>query len=411
MSDKTVTNDITPPSELTVEMFDRSSVVIDFDPAEVDAWCSGLWLAWESSDEVTEFIGYCSVVGGPVAALLCRSLALLADEDQAGLAQQVVAQHAAALPAGSQSLWNPVITEAWLVRRARSQSIVLGCGMVEGNSHSVLIELGDDDELVDLLLAGDPRELVYGVERSPETEIDETTDESTGLEDVSVTPLSLEQAIDRVAQVWRSAASSAKPWPSTVRANEHLVRQRLGGDLPHLQFEQLDLDPLRGLTSAEFDEANRAAMSTLQSALGVSAHELREGSPNDNDGGDSDSDDEIEAAWLAVISGDVRGLPLEEQRAIVFLEWADWLGAGIGMAREGPGAQVDGERLVDLVNRCPEVSTTIDKRDRGYVAFAFDVALELIAEVGGVVDGQLTAAGHTALPKAMATAWTTGPIE
>lgn len=386
-----------PPSELTVEMFDRSSVVIDFDPAEIDAWCSGLWLAWESDDEVSDFVRYCGVAGGPVAALVCRSLALLADGEQVEAAMQVAAQHAQSLPVDRQSEWNPTIVEAWLVSRARSQSIVLGCGSGDASNHAVLVELGDDGELVDLLLAGDPHELVYGVQKSPDAEVDEANDDTTGLEDVSVTALTVNEAIDRISSVWRHASSSPQPWPSTVRANEHLVRQRLGGDLARLQFEQLDLDPLRGLTTAEFIEANQAAMSTLQSALGVSSSDLL-----DAPGGDA----EIEAAWIAAISGDVRGLPLEEQRAIVFLEWADWLGAGIGMARAGPGAQVDGERLVDLVNRCPEVSTTIDKRDRGYVAFAFGVALELVAEVGGVVDGELTPAGHAALTKAMAVVWT-----
>jgi len=404
-----VNDAISPSAELTAELFERSAVVVDLSPAEVDAWCSGLWLAWESDQEVLDFVAYCDAQGGAVAALVCRSLARLGSAPIADEAARVAANHAGAAGDKVAALADPAVIEAWQVTGPGSQSIVVGCGYGETSDHAVLVELDGDGELTDLLLAGDPHELVYGVQRAPEPDdateagddssSDRSEDEATGLEGLAVVPLQINDAIETISTVWRRAATSAHEWPSTVRSNEHVVRQRVDSALPPLQYERLELDLQRGLSDDEFRDANRAALSTLQSALRVSADELLAEPPR------AEAAHAVEAAWVAVIRGDTRGLPIEEQRAIVFLEWADWLGAGIGMVRGGVNGLVDGERLVDHVNRCPEVSTSIDKRDRGYAAFAFDVALELVADAGGIEDGTLTAEGHAALPRAMARAW------
>lgn len=397
-----VNESATAASELSIELFERSAVVLDLEPAQIDAWCSGLWAAWESDDEVRDFIGYCAETGGQVAALVAASLTRLADAELSTLAAAVATTHGAG--ASEHALGERTrIIEAWQVDGPASRSIVLGCGTGTDSDHAVLIELNGAGELVDLLLSGDPRELVYGVERHADAEVDAGDDEKTGLEDLSISTLAVDAAVAQATDVWLRAAAEPALWPSTVRANEHVVRHRLEVTLPRLLHERLDLDLQRGLDDTEFAQANAAALSTLQSALGRSTEDFL--AVDDVDAG-------VEAAWVAMILGEGAGLPAEEQRALLFLEWADWLGAGIGMSRAGVGAPVDGEALVDLVNRCPEVSTSIEKRDRAYVAFAFDVALETITDVGGVVDGVLTASGHAALTKAMAAAWSaTSPLE
>jgi hypothetical protein len=125
-------------------------------------------------------------------------------------------------------------------------------------------------------------------------------------------------------------------------------------------------------------------------------------------GGATDGSDE--AVALAPIVAAVAPVdfgPLDPSRrdAIMALEWADWLGAVIGLVRTGAGAPVDGETLVDHVNRCPEVTSTIPKQDRARFVWAFDVVGESWAVLGLTDDGALTDRGVTALPAALRRAW------
>lgn len=87
--------------------------------------------------------------------------------------------------------------------------------------------------------------------------------------------------------------------------------------------------------------------------------------------------------------------------AVLTLEVADWLGAVLQLVREGPGASLDGEALVDAVNRCPEVASPIPKADRARIAWAFTVATEPWERLGLVDDGRLTRAGARILPRAL----------
>ena len=51
------------------------------------------------------------------------------------------------------------------------------------------------------------------------------------------------------------------------------------------------------------------------------------------------------------------------------------------------------------------MSSTIDKGDRDYAEWAFDVAIDLLIDEGVVADGVLTPAGHQALGPALVAAW------
>jgi len=106
----------------------------------------------------------------------------------------------------------------------------------------------------------------------------------------------------------------------------------------------------------------------------------------------------ISPARLAPLAADAR-------RAVLELEWADWLGAVIGIVRAGAGVSVDPDGLVDQINRCQEVTSTIPKADRGRVAWAFEVIAETWEPLGIAVDDTLTEFGSRVLPLALRTAW------
>ena len=142
------------------------------------------------------------------------------------------------------------------------------------------------------------------------------------------------------------------------------------------------------MTAAEIDDANRAARSTLLAAVGE---------PGSTAG--------PHPAWVDVVCRSAPGLSPREREALLWLEWADWLGAGIGLVRTPELGPLDGEALVDLVNRCPEVSSTVHADDRDYAAWAFDVALDHLRDAGLVVDDELTSEGQSSLHPSLIAAW------
>ena len=59
--------------------------------------------------------------------------------------------------------------------------------------------------------------------------------------------------------------------------------------------------------------------------------------------------------WVEVVQGAIAGLTAERE-GFLWLEWADWLGVGIGLPRFGADQPVHPAAFVDLINRCPEIS-------------------------------------------------------
>ena len=114
------------------------------------------------------------------------------------------------------------------------------------------------------------------------------------------------------------------------------------------------------------------------------------------------------ATAVARLVAPVEMAPLSsaERDAVRILESADWLGAVIGLVRAGAGTAVDGSTMVDLVNRCPEVTTTIPRSDRPRIEWAFDQVIRSWPALGILDDDhRLTAAGVVALPEALRLAW------
>lgn len=95
-----------------------------------------------------------------------------------------------------------------------------------------------------------------------------------------------------------------------------------------------------------------------------------------------------------------------EFAALVELEPADWTGVVLGMARAAAGTEIDGDTLVTFVNRAPEITTTIPKRDAPRIAWTFEKTL-FAWETTGVLDehGCVTEVAKWILPRAAQALW------
>lgn len=97
--------------------------------------------------------------------------------------------------------------------------------------------------------------------------------------------------------------------------------------------------------------------------------------------------------------------PLEAQRALRQLEPADWIGVVLGLARASVGTEVDGMVLVQAINRCPEVTTSIPKNEAGEIAWAFEQMLYAWEVTGVLEEGAVTETARWLLPHAAIRAW------
>ncbi len=96
----------------------------------------------------------------------------------------------------------------------------------------------------------------------------------------------------------------------------------------------------------------------------------------------------------------------EQFAALIELEPADWIGVILGMSRAQAGTAIDGDVLVGFINRAPEITTTIPKRDAPKIAWTFEQML-YAWEVTGVLDerGAVSAAAAWLLPRAALAVW------
>lgn len=115
--------------------------------------------------------------------------------------------------------------------------------------------------------------------------------------------------------------------------------------------------------------------------------------------------------WLGAAGGLVAmreesGLDPEEEAALVTLEFADWVGAVVGLTRAGVGARAEPADLVRHIAACPEIEGAVDPDEVALVELGFEPAVAAW-EATGALDGQrrLTALGRWGLPRALAWAW------
>lgn len=367
-------------NDLYAELYERSSVVVELDAAQIEGWTSGLFAAWESDEEALGFVDYCADRPGPVAAVLLSALAELGRSELERRARTGVDAMATHVPPVVQQLGGSQAVQAWSVTAPFGRSLVVGFRSTADADvdHAVLAELDEDGALTDLQLSGAPEDLL--------------APDSVGTGAIQVESGDVDATLSEIAAAWqRSSDQGVEPTPG-IAANQYLVRHRLLAtidvDVSLLSVDDSTIDRTRGMSPAEIAQANAAALSTLAAAVGKEPA----GDPHQ--------------AWVDVVTANVTALTPREREGLLWLEWADWLGAGIGLVRAGAGTAVDGGVLVDFVNRCPEVSSTVHADDRDYAEWAFDVALDHLVDADLVVDGALTEAGANALHASLIAAWT-----
>jgi len=379
---------------LLAELYERAAIVGELDGPQIEAWVSGLFPVLDDDDAVKAFVGYCAGQHSTDAALVCLALAELTaglgSDDVSTVAEQAANSIDVELPPAAAQIGLSSLIEAWRVDAPFGRSIVLGfenAVLLDGEDgsdfeegHSILVEVSESGELEDLQLTGPPAALL--------------AEASADDDRVQVGELHVEKAIEMVVAAWPAQSMSGSALGPGVAANQQFVRRRIAAAaqqiLPAIMVMAPEVDVRRGLSDAEYLEANRAALSTLRAAVG----EVDVAAAN-----------EVAQLWASVIRGDAGDVSARERDALLWLEWADWLGAGIGMTRAGAGCEIDGVACVDFVNRCPEVSSTIEKRDREYAEWAFDVALDLLQDSGAIENGKLTSVGHQAVLPALHAAW------
>lgn len=384
---------------LFADLLSRASIVVELDGPQLEGWVSGLFSALDDGDTIIGFLDHCQAARTAVGATLAYAIAELSrglDDGVSSHAESVVDHDL--LTEAAAHVGESALSDAWEVEAPFGRSIVLGfeapvlaakADEIETEPtdprHAILVEIHADGRLEDLQLAGSPDELIAEAAESGEA--------------ISATRIDVEDAVARVVASWPTEPLLAAEVGPGVAANQQFVRRRVlvaaRHVLPAIAVVDPEIDVRRGMDDDDFAAANRAALSTLRSAVGDPAPRPAGGPASPE-----------RAAWSGVIRGDGGELSGRERDALLWLEWADWLGVGIGLLRSGAGTEASGQAWVDLVNRCPEVSSTIDKADREYAAWAFDVAIDLLAD-SGVIDeaGEVTEAGHAELHAAMLATW------
>jgi len=394
---------------LLSELYERASIVTKLDGPQLEAWVSGLFPVFDDHVTAVAFVEHCAAAGSDQGSLLVAAIAELTSGLDPATTTHAMALATGTLPAAGAGIGSSELTSAWSVTAKFGKSIVLGFdnhafgtadviepehsddepGELGDNPndlrHSILVELDDQGQVIDLQLTGPAKVLL---------------DEVTASDDrVIVAEMTVAEAVDAVVRAWPTADAAQYSLGAGFEANQQFVRRRMlvasGQVLPLVRAIDVPVDVHRGMSDADYRDANRAALSTLQAAVG-----LPDSSPDD------DAFARHVAAWVSVIRGDVADVAPRERDALLWLEWADWLGAGIGLYRAGAETAADGNTLVDHVNRCPEVSSSIDKADRDYAEWAFDVALDLLQDRGVITDDRrLTAQGHASLRHGLVAAW------
>ena len=307
---------------------------------------------------------------------------------------------------------------AWIVGDWRGDSAAFRFVDAADERHVLVLDLVPG--------AGDTGETIGEATVGPAELLDATADESAGLKSRSVPAPEL---AERVARAMRSTSEPSASFVAVGR----VVLARLSSfgiddleppvwiepDVPALPERDPDDDAWAA------DVVRRALGEPLTpdaldpAAVGVAAATLRAAADTDDElaqwlaasVGPIDLDEPDADVVLAVLAAAVAPaslMPLtgDARQAVLELEFADWLGAVLGVVRAGTGTHVDPDVLVDHVNRCPEVTSTIPKTDRARVAWAFAVAVEAWGPLGVVdPDNCLTDFGAAVLPAALVRAW------
>ena len=393
------------------DALDQAAELLDLDATRAEAWASDLTaLAAETGpDGISRLIAALADAGGAAAAAALWAVHSMVE----GLDPADPSLEPA--PNWVDDLCTSTCEAAWLLDERRGQSAALR-----------FVDRADDRHvlLVDFVPATDGGERIGEVAVGPAELLDALEDPESGIDALEVAPPEL---AGRIASAWRS---TPEPTSSFV-ANGRLLRVRLASlgvdeleapvwtepTVPDLPEPDPDadawavqvLDRALGDTGTPDADAVAAAAAVLRAAAAVDDRlaQWLAASEGPVDLDEPDLNVVLAALAAAVAPARMEPLAAEARRAVLELEWADWLGAIIGIVRAGAGVSVDPEGLVDQVNRCQEVTSTIPKADRDRVAWAFGVVTEPWEPLGIAVDDTLTEFGGRILPLALRTGWST----
>ena len=321
-------------------------------------------------------------------------------------------------PTWADQLLTSICEAAWIVGDWRGDSAAFRFVDAADERHVLVLDLVPG--------AGDTGETIGEATVGPAELLDATADESAGLKSRSVPAPEL---AERVARAMRSTSEPSASFVAVGR----VVLARLSSfgiddleppvwiepDVPALPERDPDDDAWAAdvvrralgepLTPDALDPAAVGAAAATLRAAADTEDELAQwlaASVGPIDLDEPDADVVLAVLAAAVAPASLMPLTGDARQAVLELEFADWLGAVLGVVRAGTGTHVDPDVLVDHVNRCPEVTSTIPKTDRARVAWAFAVAVEAWGPLGVVdPDNCLTDFGAAVLPAALVRAW------
>ena len=410
------------------EVLAEAEVLAELDAARAEVWVSGLLAEW---DDVDDLLARLAASTRPEALAVACALREMVPEAQ-GIVTSARAA-GAVLPEWAAHVGTARACQAWEIVDPFSGnvSIVVEFEHDDATCHSMLVEI-EDGAAVD-------------VHFGPPGLVDAAFDESD-TRALSVRELLVEDALARAATAL--ARTDVLEQTGDADVTDELVMNRA---LAAVRLGDAAASPVAGAravvpadraprtrparTTDEVD-ADAAASSTLRAALAkqlagdaplaelaTTAARVRDSlvatlDPDlvalavDVDLGDPVLlDDATLLARLAgafVVPGALASFTPSVRDALRGIEWADWLGAVIPLVRAGAGADADPMQLVRNINRCPEVTTTVPKRDMQAVADVFALTLHAWELTGVVDDGRLTPLGAWLLPHALLDAWRAG---
>lgn len=377
-------SDADEPPDAFGDVLSAASALLDMpDVARGEAWASSVLSVWREDDEAAaiddDFIAWLGTQQGVPAAVLRLVVAsLLGIGLDAGALGDAVSSEA---PSWVTAVGTATATRAWRVRADDAQSLAIGFGHADGSELSLLADV-EADTLISLVVGPGPDELFDGSEDL-----------------IDITPCDVTEAASVIVAAWRRRLAEPEPFPDLLLVNLMIGRARLRAVLGE-PLDDLLLVPGPVAAIDDLDPAERAEANGWARALLVGALRLDSDVPAER----------VTGELVDVLTPEgISRYPAEEREAFASLEWADWLGAVIGTVRAGAGTAVTGQGLVDAVNRCPEVTSSIPKSDRPYFAWAFQHVLAVWARTGVLEDGLLTAEAVDLLPAALLTAWAAEP--
>ena len=355
--------------ELAAAVLEQADEIASLDAARAEAWASDvLSLAAEAAVPPAMLYDTLAEVGGAGAAIALIALAGLHD----GVPR---IDYPGATPSWVEAVGTSRCEGAWELRAGGGESVAFR-----------FVDSADDRHVITVDLVPGVSETIGEVIIGPGDMLDALHEEDARIDSEGGGPAAL------ATRCIAALGATGRPTRSAV-ANGRLLLRRLA------DLTEADVDP-PVFVEDEVPEAPPRDPDDDAYALEILTRAL------DGAAGPEESDAVAAAVASFVAPVDLAPFGPAERDAVLILEWADWLGAVIGLVRAGEGVAVDGAGMVDLVNRCPEVTTTIPKADRARIEWAFDTAIASWTDLGILADGRLTEFGVAALPAALRRAWT-----